>query len=114
MKPFILSALILGFVASGTLAQSPKALTDAERIAKLESQVQALQAQLQKDDGFIGPTQDQGALVFLYMCFAGTLATSSGRNFWLWFLLGIFTVPTVIVLVLLIGSDKKKGQLGSA
>lgn len=112
MKRSVLTAILLGFLSSAAVAQAPKvALTDAERIAKLEGQVETLQAKIDADEGLIGSKQDQSALVFLYMCFCGTLASTTGRNFWLWWFLGIFTFPTLIILLLLIGGDWKKKRL---
>jgi hypothetical protein len=74
---------------------------DTQRIASLESRVSNLENRI--------PYQtDAGAALGLFGAFCALWAQNTGRNPWLWFVLGmLFSVITVLVLLKKNADDKK-------
>jgi hypothetical protein len=113
MKRSVLTVLLLLFIAATAFAQAPTPAVDAERIAKLERQVQELQSKVDETKVEMGDLADKFSLTILYMFFCGTWAASTGRNFWLWWFLGIFNVFTLFLLLWKVGQDWKRERLTS-
>ena len=72
------------------------------------SQFDDLEARMSKLESGIGELAGTGYVIFLYAAFCALWAQNSGRNAWLWFLLGgVFHWITVLAVLYHNSVDKK-------
>lgn len=85
-------AVLFGFVfpAAATAQLQPQ----SENVSRLEGRVKRLETKIAQ----IG--NDQGLTLILFGAFCALWAQNSGRNAWLWFLLGLFFSFIMVFVVL--------------
>ena len=80
------------------------AITVAAQEAALESRVSRLERELNDRSG--------GVVLFLFGAFCALWAQNTGRNAWLWFFLGgLFSVISVLVLLYKNAADKRRDSV---
>ena len=90
--------LVLSVVAGSALAQGQ---------SSLESRVDRLERQINDSSG--------GIALFLFGAFCALWAQNTGRSAWLWFFLGVlFSVITVIVLLVKNSNDRSRARAAAA
>jgi hypothetical protein len=99
-----LIALLVGALAPAIAAAEDKAeqRTAEERIQALEQRVAQLESSIEHKSSV-------AFAAFLYGVFCALWAQNTGRSAWLWFFLGLlFSVITVIVLLVKTSNDRKR------
>jgi hypothetical protein len=101
------AGLLLIVVLGAALFPSRACAQDAAQgaVRELERRVDKQEMALERKAGI-------GGIVFLYAVFCALWAQNTGRNPWLWFVMGLlFNVISVVVLLVKNAEDRKRGRL---
>lgn len=102
----LLATLALVSVPARVTAEDP---IDARIQALIDARIQALENRVAREESSLQDKASAGFVVFLYGVFCALWRQNTGRNAWLWFILGVlFSFITVLFLLAKNSEDRKR------
>lgn len=108
VRVWIFASVLVGVV----WADTARAQTPAEReVRDLERRVKQLERRVQTAESDVRTTGSAGGVFLLFGVFCALWAQNTGRNPWLWFLLGLlFNVITTVFLLSKNADDRRQRE----